>query len=227
MSDPIVAKVRAKQYIKDEVRAEKEKKEKESGNKNQHVSAKEASRNLDPRMFETVPVSSNFQEKFALPSPIDMGMTELYQEPPPKNKSNYQPKKTIREYMEEFRKEEPESINEQEFNAIYKPGMIPLFMDDLVVLLTGKHLNMPLMADRMISTVPLARIGMKPTIPGHHTNDFMQNMYNRLLSTDKKPVKTSYKDREEAPRGVIFKAIIKSFMTLWGIDSPHELPDSE
>ena len=39
--------------------------------------------------------------------------------------------------MEQFRKEEPESIDEKEFNALYKPGTMPLFMDDIVFTLTG------------------------------------------------------------------------------------------
>jgi hypothetical protein len=124
-------------------------------------------------MFETVPTSTPFREKFALPSPIDMGMADLHLGASQKTTSHTQPKKSIREYMEEYRKEEPESLNEQEFNAIYKPGMLPLFVDDLVVWLTGKHLNLPLMAERTGSVAPLARIGMKPTIPGPHTNDFL------------------------------------------------------
>ena len=46
-----------------------------------------------------------------------------------------------------------------------------------------------------------------------------------MLATDKVDKK---KDKEsDRVRGVIFKSMIKSFMTLWGFETEHELPESE
>ena len=48
-----------------------------------------------------------------------------------------------------FRKEESESISEQEFHALYKPGNLPIFVIDLVYMLTGEQMSLPEMADKI------------------------------------------------------------------------------
>ena len=70
---------------------------------------------------------------------------------------------------------------------------------------------------------------MKPSIPTQHTNEQLNNFYNDLLVTDgpKGEKKRNQRDDPNKKTGVIFSTIIKSFMTLWGFDSKHELPDSE
>lgn len=79
--------------------------------------------------------------------------------------------------MESFRKEDAEYITEQEFNALYKPGTMPIFVDDLIYTMTGHHLNLPEMKNKIkIKDKTSEKFrNTYPTIPSNTTNPQMQD----------------------------------------------------
>jgi hypothetical protein len=110
LSEAICAKADTKKRLRELVRIDKEKSKHAPVSENIYSKKVE----VEVKLFDPANPITSFVPKFNLPTPIDVNIIDILgnQNEKKKENSGHHPKKTIKEYMESFRKEDAEELTE-------------------------------------------------------------------------------------------------------------------